>query len=292
MNEKVKINDNGKIVDGKVVGRTFGGDIIETKNGERVWHGDKNNYVEDTLKTQQRKNEQAVAMQQAYPQHGIDFQPPKVGLLESLLGLAAASMFMAAILCIAVVAGIFFAMVTVWPQFIALLIGAFADGAISIPLIVFTAAILFLIYYLIHSIRKVTRTGKNMAKRYAIICIACIAVPYILLDLITIGFSLTAVLERLLYSIAFALLPTVILSCVEYKAKGGKQPLRIIAQTLCRGKGGIRFIFVCLGIVALILSVVFMQFMSSLGILSGIGAVIAFLLAGIFFILMGIKGKA
>lgn len=292
MNKKVKINDHGKITEGEVVGRTFGGDIIRTKDGERVWHGDRNNYVEETLQARTGKKGQTVAVQQTYPAHEIDFRPTGVSLLEGLLALAAANIIIAVVLCAAVAAGIIFAMVAVWPQFIALLIGAFAQGAVSVPLIVFTAAVAFLIYYWIHCLRRVVKRGQVMSKRYALICIACIAVPYILLDVMTAGFSVTAILSRLFYSAAFAMLPTIVLACVEYKKRGGEHLVRSVAQTLCRGKRSVRAIFVCVGVAALILSVVFVRFLSGLGILSGIGAFIAFFLAGIFFILMGINGKA
>ena len=113
--------------------------------------------------------------------------------------------------------------------------------------------------------------------------------------------------EYLSFGALLALLPSFILAYIEYRVTGGYALLRRISYAICRGKGGRRAIFAFFGVVALILSVLFIGGMAlgSVVLLSEGGAVeeivsmltmsmpliSSFIACGILFVLVSVFGK-
>lgn len=288
-----------KIVKARVVGRSWGGDIYETMDGKRYWLGDRNgkflkkyNPLGDGA-PEPSQTSSATSPVQEYPDHYIDFQPSGISFLEGVLGLAVGSALISILLCVFAVAMFFYALVAAWPRLITQIVGDFAKGAINIPLILLSAAVIFLIVYFVLSVCKVIKTGAIMSKKYAVLCILATSIPYILFDLFCGIFSISAILLRLVDGAIYALLPVVILSCIEYKSTGGEHLIRSIAQMICRGNVIKRLIFAGAGVFSLIASVIFILFLlPTIGILTGLGLVIAFLFTGVFALLVSIFGNA
>ena len=291
-----------KIIEGKVTGRGFGGDYIKTNDGRLLWKGDRNNYVEDRLSVQMKNRERASSAQRA-PQitHGLEPSNmlPRFSFLDGLMTLVVGSAVIAAIhmamlcLMVVVVVGVaFYAPFVVLSQYISIWVGVFSSAAFVIPLIVFSAALIFLIYYWIHCIHKIKTTGQVMSIRYAIICVICMVLAYMPM----MGFSLSGIPTQLLYGVAVAALPTIVLCYLEYKIKKGKNLLRSIAQRICKGKRLRRVISVGLGVMTILFSVMYVAldgFHSTQGIgkiINDIGMCCSYLFAGIVFILIGYFG--
>lgn len=273
----------------------------------KYWYGNPaNGYLKETAGERNRRlrkkaNEKSARedrekMEETFRQ-AIAEDPGKGSAFEIVLGLltgVAAGTFMAAATYIFAIAAIVFAVVLVWPQFISFMADLYMKGAVSVPLLFFTAVIIFLIGYFIRCLYIVKTKGGKRSTRFAILCIACIVIPYILLDLLSAQISLLSVAERLFYGLELALLPTIVIGCAEYRARGKKSPLREIAKTLCRGKTLRRALFILLGFTALVISALLIFFMLpyTANQLFTAGWIIACILAGISHIYMGIVGKS
>ena len=298
------MSNDPKVTNAELKYHSTSGDVYETPDGSRYRVTDKYGHAVETERTKRVRLEREKAEHKREierqerenyrnkVQDEIESNFPRVTFLDFLLSVAAASLIFAITLVIFAVFAVSYSLTALWPQYISQLIGSFAQGTFIIPTLIVTAAVVFIIGFLVFCIHRTVTTKEPMAKLFGIVTIAAYAVPYIFFDLLIRSFSITSILIRLFNGALFAVLPTVILACVEYKVNGGEHLVRRIAQAVCKGKGGLRLFFGIVGVIMLIMAIVYAVFlMPYAGIIAGVGGVAAYALGGVFLLLVAINGK-
>lgn len=217
-------------------------------------------------------------------------------LLEGVLFVALSIFSLTVFLAVIAVFMVFYAVLSSWPYYVRTIIKNFIRGTIDRPLILITAALIFLAGYFVFCAYKVLLHRKMRSKGYLIAGTLEVGLVLALVRTTTGGFAWSAIIGSLFTGLSLAALPAITLCFLEHlitkKQRGDKRWFitlvsKQVSAIFSRAPIGV----IPFGVVALALGTLFMFALGDAARVNDIQFYNTFRAMGVFFVAMGVIDK-